>query len=71
MKICLESGFRIAPNFQKIEEMTMASQFGEMTSSSNFFVVICFGLSSLVTGPRFMLILSLVLELGQFSFIRN
>ena len=42
-----------------------------MTSTSNFFDVVLFLLSSLVTGPSFMSISSLVLELWQFSFIRD
>ena len=42
-----------------------------MTSTSNFFDVVLFLLSSLVTGPNFMSISSLVLELWQFSFIRG
>ena len=42
-----------------------------MTSTSNFFNVVLFLLSSLVTGPNFMSISSLVLELWQFSFIRE
>ena len=36
-----------------------------------FFDVILFFLSSLVTGPSFMSISSLVLELWQFTFIRD
>ena len=36
-----------------------------------FFDVVLFLLSSLVTDPSFMLISSLVLELWQFSFIRD
>ena len=36
----------------------------------NFLDVVLLALSKLVTGPRFMLISSLVLELWQFSFIR-
>ena len=36
-----------------------------------FFDVVLFLLSSLVTGPRFMSISSLVLELWQFFFIRD
>ena len=50
--------------------MTMTSQFADMTSSSNFFDVTLFLLSSLVTGPGFMSISSLVLELWQFTFTR-
>ena len=46
----------------------MTSQFVDMTSSSIYFDVL-FLLSGLVTGPSFMSILSLVLELWQFSFI--
>ena len=41
----------------------MASQFFEMTSSSNLFGVVLFLLSILVTGVSFMSISSLVLEL--------
>ena len=41
-----------------------------MTSTSIFFDVL-FLLSSLVTGPSFMSISSLVLELWQFSFMRD
>ena len=48
----------------------MKSQFADITSSSNFFDVVLFLLSSLVTGPSFMSISSLILELWQFSFIR-
>ena len=42
-----------------------------MTSTSNCFDVVLFLLSSLVTGPSFMSISSLVLELWQFSFLRD
>ena len=49
-----ESGFRIAPNWPKIKKMTM---------TSNFLDVVLFLLSSLVTGPSFLSISSLVLEL--------
>ena len=49
----------------------MTSQFSDMTSTSNFFDVVFFLLSFLVTDPSFMSILSLVLELWQFSFIRD
>ena len=51
--------------------MTMTSQIPDMTSLSVFFEVVLFLLSSLVTGPSFMSISSLVLELWQFSFIRD
>ena len=47
------------------------SQFAEMKSLSKFFeVVLCF-LWFLVTGPSFMSISSLVLQLRQFSFTRD
>ena len=42
-----------------------------MTLSPNFFDVIWFFLSSLATGSSFMTILSLVLELWQFSFMKD
>ena len=69
--LCPESSLRTAPNWPKIRKMTMTSQFSDMTSTSNFFDVVLFLLSSLVTGPSFMSISSLVLELWQFSFIRD
>ena len=47
--------------------MTMTSQFTGMTSSLNFFDVVMFLLLSLVTGPNFMSISSLVLKSWQFS----
>ena len=50
--------------------MTMMPQFSDMTLS-NFFEIVLFLLSSLVTGPSFMSISSLALELWQFSFIRD
>ena len=69
--LCPESGLRTAPNWPKIRKMAMMSQCFDMTSLSNFFDVVLFLLSSLVTSPRFMSISSLSLELWQFSFIRN
>ena len=48
--------------------MTMTSQFVDMTSWLNFFDVVLFRLSNLVTGPSFMAISSLVLELWQFFY---
>ena len=45
---------------------TMASQFSGMRSLSKFFDIVLFLLSSLVTGPNFISILSLVLELWLF-----
>ena len=49
----------------------MASQCSDLTWTSNFFDLVLFLLLSLVTGPKFMSISSLVLELWQFSFIRD
>ena len=49
----------------------MTSQFPDMTSPSKFFDSVLFLLSSLVTGPSFTSISSLVLELWKFSFIRD
>ena len=49
----------------------MKSQFADTTSSPNFFDIVLFLLLSLVTGPSFMSISSLVLELWQFSLIRD
>ena len=69
--LCPESSLRTAPNWPKIRKMTMTSQFSDMTSTSNFFDVVLFLLSSLVTGPSFMSISSLVLELWQFSFVSD
>ena len=69
--LCPEFGLRPAPNWPKIRKMTMRSKCSDMTSTSTFFDVALFLLSSLVTGPSFMSISSLVLELWQFSFIRD
>ena len=66
-----ECGFRIAPNCAKFGRMTMTSQFADMASSSSFFEVAMFFLYSLITGPSSMSVSSLVLELWQFSFIRD
>ena len=49
----------------------MTSQFSNTTSTSIFFDIVLFLLSRLVTGPRFMSISSPLLELWQFSFIRD
>ena len=51
--------------------MTMASTFTEMTPSPIFFDVVLFLLLSLVAGPSFMSISLLLVELWQFSFIRD
>ena len=69
--LCPESGLQTPPNWSNIWKMTMTSQFTVITSASNFFDVVLFLLSGLVTGPSFMSISSLVLELWQFSFIRD
>ena len=58
-----ESGFQIAPNWPQIGKIAMTSQFFDMPSSPNFLEVVLFLLSSLVSGPSFMLISSLVQEL--------
>ena len=47
------------------------SQFVDMTSSPNIFDVILFLLSSLVTDSNLLSISSLILELWQFSLIRD
>ena len=49
----------------------MTSLFADMDSSSKFFDLILLLFLSLVTGPSFMSISSLVLELWQFTFIRD
>ena len=49
----------------------MTSQFSDMTSMSIFFDIALLLLSILVTGPSFMSISSLVLELWQIFFIRD
>ena len=51
--------------------LKMTSQFSDMAPSTNLFDVILFLLPSLVTGPSFISVSSLVLELWQFSFIRD
>ena len=66
-----ESGFWIAPNWPQIEKITMTSKFADITSPSDFFDTVFFLLSNLVIVSSFMSISSLVLELYQFSFIRD
>ena len=51
--------------------MTMTSQFFDMTSRSKFFGAVLFILTSLLIGLSSMLITLLVLELWQFSFIMD
>ena len=69
--LCPKPGLWTAPNWPEIWKMTMTSQFFDMTSTSIFFNVVLFLLSNLVTGRSFMSISSLVLELWQFSCIRD
>ena len=57
--------------FDMRSKMTMTSHFFDMRSSANFFNVVLFLLSSLVTDPSFKSISSLVQELWPFSFIRD
>ena len=68
--LCPDSGLRTAPNWPKIQKVAMTSQFSDTTSKSNFFDVLLFLLSSF-SGPNFMSISSLVLELWQLSFIMD
>ena len=65
--LCPES----APNWLKIWKMIMTSQVFDMTSLPFFFKFVLFLLSSLVIVPSFMSISPPVLELWQFSFIRD
>ena len=50
----LESNFLIVPNWPEIQKTTMTSQFADVELSPNFFNIILFLLSSLVTDPSFM-----------------
>ena len=43
--LCPESGLRTAPDWPKIQKMSVASQFPDMTSSLKFFDVVLFLLS--------------------------
>ena len=67
----LEYGYQIAPNWSKIQKMTITSQNINMTSSSNLFDVSVFLLLRLLVSSSFMSISFLVLELWQFSFTRD
>ena len=58
---------KLAKNLEIHNDITIS----DMMASSTFSDVVLFLLSSLVTGPSFMSISSLVLELWQFSFIRD
>ena len=66
-RIQLPDSSKLAINWK----MTVTSQFVNMMPSSNSFDIFLFLLSSLVTGPSFMSMSSLVLEMWQFSFIRD
>ena len=59
--------FKLARNPKNDNDVTIF----QYDVSINFFDVVLFHLSSLVTGPSFMSISSLVLELWQFSFIKD
>ena len=58
-----EPGFRIAPNWPKIQKMTSPPQFADVTSSLNVFDVAVFLFSSLATGPSLTSISLLALYL--------
>ena len=62
---------KLAKNWRNDNDVTMTSQFANMLSSSKSSEIFLFLLLRLVTGPSFMSILPLVLELRQFSFIRD
>ena len=64
--IMLPDCYKLAIN----QKMTMISHLSNMRSLSIFFNLVFFLLSSLVIGPSFLSITSLVLELRQFTFIR-
>ena len=66
-----KSGFRNAPNCCKLKKWQCRHNFPTWRHRQILFKVVLFLLSSLVTGPSFMSISSLVLELWQFSFIRD
>ena len=66
-----EFGFRSVRNLQEYSKSDNSITIFGMTSSSNFFNVLVFPFTSLVTGPSFMSMSSLVLELLKFSFIRD
>ena len=57
-----ESGFGLLQTDHKLKKMTMTSQVFDMTSLLTFLQVLQFFLLSLVTGPSFMSISSLVLD---------
>ena len=61
--MCLVSALQVAPNSSQIGKIIMTSQFLNMMSSSDFFDVVLFRLSSLAASPSFMTISLLALEL--------
>ena len=66
-----ESGFRITENLAMNLKNDSDATIFRHEVTVNFFDVVLILLSSLVTVTSFMSISSLVLELWQFSFIRN
>ena len=67
----VESGFRNAPNWSQLEEWQWRHNFPKWRHRQLFLRLFCFSCQVLFTGPSFMSISSLVLELWQFSFIRD
>ena len=63
--------FKIAPNWLYIGRMTVTYNLPTRRHPKVFFDVAVFLLSGLVTGPRFMAISLLGMELWQFSFITD
>ena len=64
-----ESGFRIAPKSRKNDNGVTICQHDVKVKS--FLTLFYFFLSGLITGPSFTSISLLILELWQFSFIRD
>ena len=69
--MCPKSGFWNAPDWLWIGNMIMTSQFANMTATTIFFDAALFILSSLVTGPSFMSISWLVVELMRIFFYKG
>ena len=69
--MCVEYGFRISPIGHKLEKGQWRHNFPTWSHRQIFLTLFCFSYKSLVTGPCFISISSLVLELWQFSFIRD
>ena len=66
-----EFDFWTAQKWPLIREMIMTSQFVDMKQSSIFFDVVVFPLPSLIAGSSFISTSLLVLDLWQFSFVRD